>query len=86
MTETTRTAAPASVPVPVLEIVIVNWNSGPWLRECLRALADAAPRACTVSRVVVVDNASSDGSCDGLGHDGARSDGSDERVVALDCR
>jgi N-acetylglucosaminyl-diphospho-decaprenol L-rhamnosyltransferase len=49
-----------------LDVVIVNWNSGRWLRECLRALAAAAPRACTVSRVIVVDNASTDGSCDGL--------------------
>jgi GT2 family glycosyltransferase len=52
---------------PALDIVIVNWNSGRWLRECLRALADASPVACKVTRVVVVDNASSDGSCDGLG-------------------
>jgi N-acetylglucosaminyl-diphospho-decaprenol L-rhamnosyltransferase len=51
---------------PAVEVVIVNWNSGRWLRECLKALADAKPAACTVSRVVVVDNASSDGSCDGL--------------------
>jgi N-acetylglucosaminyl-diphospho-decaprenol L-rhamnosyltransferase len=52
--------------MPVVDIVIVNWNSGPWLRECLRALADAKPARCRVTRVVVVDNASSDGSCDGL--------------------
>jgi N-acetylglucosaminyl-diphospho-decaprenol L-rhamnosyltransferase len=52
--------------VPTLRIVIVNWNSGPWLRECLQALADAKPVACRLSRVAVVDNASSDGSCDGL--------------------
>jgi N-acetylglucosaminyl-diphospho-decaprenol L-rhamnosyltransferase len=62
---------------PAVEVVIVNWNSGPWLRECLRALAGAKPAACVVSRVVVVDNASSDGSCDGLGvGDGLASDGS----------
>jgi N-acetylglucosaminyl-diphospho-decaprenol L-rhamnosyltransferase len=52
---------------PAVEVVIVNWNSGAWLRECLRALAGAMPVACTVSRVVVIDNASSDGSCDSLG-------------------
>jgi N-acetylglucosaminyl-diphospho-decaprenol L-rhamnosyltransferase len=55
---------------PAVAVVIVNWNSGPWLGECLRALAAATPAACTVSRVVVVDNASSDGSCDGLGGGG----------------
>jgi N-acetylglucosaminyl-diphospho-decaprenol L-rhamnosyltransferase len=51
-----------------LEVVIVNWNSGQWLRECLHALASAraAAAVCVVSRVTVVDNASSDGSCDGL--------------------
>jgi N-acetylglucosaminyl-diphospho-decaprenol L-rhamnosyltransferase len=54
-------------PVPLLDIVIVNWNTGPWLRECLQALAAARPVACRLARVVVIDNASSDGSCDGLG-------------------
>jgi N-acetylglucosaminyl-diphospho-decaprenol L-rhamnosyltransferase len=61
---TMATGTPARM--PTVEIVIVNWNSGPWLRECLRALAEAPPAACRLSRVVVVDNASSDGSCDGL--------------------
>lgn len=51
---------------PTVDVVLVNWNSGAWLRECLRALAAARPAACTVTRVVVIDNASSDGSCDGL--------------------
>jgi len=58
-----------SMLAPTVDIVIVNWNSGRWLRQCLRALADARPAACRVSRVVVVDNASSDGSCDGIGGD-----------------
>ena len=47
-----------------LDIVIVNWNTGELLRECLRSLAEAD--AEPVRRVVVVDNASSDGSAEEL--------------------
>ena len=50
--------------MPGLDIVIVNWNAGPWLRDCLESLA-----ACDqgdIARVTVVDNASADGSADGL--------------------
>lgn len=43
-----------------LDIVIVNWNTGGLLRDCLRSL-DAADLS-SVQRVVVVDNASEDGS------------------------
>ena len=48
-----------------LGIVIVNWNSGDLLRECLATLPTAAarlPQACPLQRVVVVDNGSIDGS------------------------
>jgi GT2 family glycosyltransferase len=41
-------------------IVIVNWNTRDLLRGCLRSLAQSEARV--VRRVVVVDNASSDGS------------------------
>lgn len=50
--------------MPSLDIVIVNWNAGRWLRDCLESLA-----ACDegdIARVTVVDNASADGSADGL--------------------
>ena len=40
--------------------VIVNWNSGAALRECLDCLVDRT--ACRFLNIVVVDNASSDGS------------------------
>lgn len=40
-------------------VVVVNWNSGAHLQACLRALA---AQSVTEFRVVVVDNASSDGS------------------------
>lgn len=44
---------------PVVSVVVVNWNAGPALERCLASLAtDAAAGA----EVVVVDNASTDGS------------------------
>jgi GT2 family glycosyltransferase len=45
-----------------LSIVIVSFNARADLERCLRALADHPPRAST--EVIVVDNASSDGSAD----------------------
>jgi GT2 family glycosyltransferase len=52
--------------LPTLDILIVNWNSGEQLRDCLRSFAAVSGDQVTVSRVIVVDNASSDGSSDGL--------------------
>ena len=49
-----------------LDIVIVNWNSGEQLRQCLASIAGAYQGGFTLSRVCVVDNASSDNSLDGL--------------------
>lgn len=48
-----------------IHVVIVNWNSGAQLRECLRSFAAVAADAVT-ARVTVVDNASHDASCEGL--------------------
>jgi len=48
-----------------VHVVIVNWNSGTQLRECLASFA-AADDDVTLARVTVVDNASADGSCEGL--------------------
>lgn len=48
-----------------LSIVIVNWNSGNQLRECLASIGASAaqlPPGCTLQQVVVVDNGSTDGS------------------------
>jgi GT2 family glycosyltransferase len=45
-----------------LGIVIVNWNTRDLLRECLKSLA--AGDASVTHRVIVVDNASTDGSLD----------------------
>ncbi|TXN43156.1 glycosyltransferase, partial [Methylobacterium sp. WL18] len=47
-----------------LDVVIVNWNGGALLRACLASLA-AVQEAAAV-QVIVVDNASQDGSADDL--------------------
>lgn len=49
-----------------LHIVIVNWNTGPYLRECLDSIVVADRPEVTIARVTVVDNASSDDSASGL--------------------
>lgn len=48
-----------------LDIVIVNWNSGRQLRASIASLANARQTTSSLRRVVVVDNASSDGSAEG---------------------
>ncbi|HVB86983.1 MAG TPA: glycosyltransferase family 2 protein [Candidatus Dormibacteraeota bacterium] len=55
---------------PSLDIIIVNWNSGGQLRACLASIQAANRQNFDFTRVVVVDNASCDGSADDL-HDGA---------------
>lgn len=58
-----------------LDIVIVNWNTGRQIRDCLESIMIAAPHAdgnhdpkanFALSQVFVIDNASSDGSMSGL--------------------
>lgn len=51
---------------PILDIIIVNWNTGDHLRECLAALSAARRDNYVLGRVVVVDNASSDHSTAGI--------------------
>jgi N-acetylglucosaminyl-diphospho-decaprenol L-rhamnosyltransferase len=51
------------------DVVTVNWNSGRQLAECLASLAATDRSRVTLGRVVVVDNASTDGSADGLNRD-----------------
>ena len=50
----------------MIGIIIVNWNSGQQLRECLKSIVAANLKSFNLSRVVVVDNASADGSAEGL--------------------
>ena len=46
----------------ILTVVIVNWNGGDRLLECVRSVQASH----LVSRILIVDNDSSDGSVDGL--------------------
>jgi len=50
----------------LVEIVVVNWNSGAQLRRCLDSMQQASREGLELARVVVVDNASSDGSAERL--------------------
>ncbi|MDI9612972.1 MAG: glycosyltransferase family 2 protein [Acidobacteriota bacterium] len=47
---------------PSLRIIIVNWNAGEQLRECLDSIRPHALDGIVLERVIVVDNNSSDGS------------------------
>jgi N-acetylglucosaminyl-diphospho-decaprenol L-rhamnosyltransferase len=49
-----------------LDVVIVNWNAGSYLADCVRALQASTQTSFELGDVVVVDNASSDGSVDRL--------------------
>jgi len=49
-----------------LDVIIVNWNTGPQLRACLAALAESRQKGYRLERVVVVDNASDDQSMENL--------------------
>jgi len=49
-----------------IDIIIVNWNSGRQLYSCLKSISDLNGDGFKLSRVVVVDNASTDNSIEGL--------------------
>jgi len=49
-----------------LDIIIVNWNSGSQLFDCLQSIISTVREGFELSRVVVVDNASSDASANNL--------------------
>lgn len=57
---------------PKISIVIVNWNSGQLLRDCVSTIAAAKRDGFGISSVTIVDNASSDRSQDGTQRDGVR--------------
>ena len=48
----------------IVDIIIVNWNSGNQLENCLKSIQKHWTEE--IARIVVVDNASSDGSADGI--------------------
>jgi N-acetylglucosaminyl-diphospho-decaprenol L-rhamnosyltransferase len=51
---------------PVVDVVVVNWNTGDHLRECLRSISRAEHAAFVLGAVAVVDNGSTDGSLEGI--------------------
>jgi len=51
---------------PSIDILIVNWNAGDYLLRCLESIPPARTEGFELKRVVVVDNASSDGSAEML--------------------
>lgn len=53
-------------PMPSLDIVLVNWNAGRRLQRCISSIELAQQESFHIDRVIVVDNASSDGSEEGL--------------------
>ncbi len=52
--------------IPTVDIVIVNWNTGHYLRNCIQSLVVAQRNGWRLGHVIVVDNASSDGSTQDL--------------------
>lgn len=55
---------------PIVDIIIVNWNTGQQLQECLDSLSGSRRDGYTLGQVVVVDNASTDGSASDLNFPG----------------
>ncbi|HKP51568.1 MAG TPA: glycosyltransferase family 2 protein [Chloroflexia bacterium] len=51
-------------PTPDVSIIIVSWNVRPLLERCLSLLTQGAATGDLVTEIIVVDNASSDGSAD----------------------
>lgn len=48
--------------IPKLDIIIVNWNSGNLVSECIKSIPNALNKYFILNRIIVVDNASSDDS------------------------
>ena len=51
---------------PQLDIVIVNWNAGDYLRDCIHSMKNALTDSFELKNIVIVDNASSDDSLDAI--------------------
>jgi len=51
-----------------VDIIIVNWNAGSLLRDCVRSIGEAGQRGFELGQVVIVDNGSTDESLAGLAH------------------
>jgi N-acetylglucosaminyl-diphospho-decaprenol L-rhamnosyltransferase len=66
MSEPNPAGAPAAQSKPTVDVIIVNRNSGSLLRECLESIVTAKWEHVDLSRVVVLDDQSTDTSCDGV--------------------
>lgn len=62
----TRLHPNAGLMVSRVDIVIVNWNAGAQLSDCLQSLTNVGQDGFQLEKVVVVDNGSNDGSVDQL--------------------
>lgn len=51
---------------PTLKIIVVNWNAGEQLRDCIISITKAKQKCLFLSEVIVVDNGSIDGSLIGI--------------------
>ena len=49
-----------------ISVIIVNWNAGSLLRDCISSIGLAKHDGFALSEVVVVDNASTDDSLNGI--------------------
>lgn len=63
VSEVNSAGASRPLPIPRVGVVILNWNGREVLRDCLRSVAGNSYPALDV---IVVDNGSSDGSCEGV--------------------
>jgi N-acetylglucosaminyl-diphospho-decaprenol L-rhamnosyltransferase len=52
--------------LPSVDIIIVNWNAGDQLYDCLAAVASSDCQEYKLDKIIVVDNASRDRSLEGL--------------------
>jgi N-acetylglucosaminyl-diphospho-decaprenol L-rhamnosyltransferase len=60
------TSSSSQAPAPNIDVVIVNWNSRDYLGRCLSVLPTVQAQSGVGFHIVVIDNASSDGSADSL--------------------
>lgn len=51
--------------MPATDVIIVNWNSGEQLRECVDSLLGS--EGALLQRIIIIDNGSSDGSLERVG-------------------
>lgn len=55
-----------------VDIIVVNWNSGDLVSRCAASILDRLSSNGSVGRIIIVDNASRDGSADGLTDEAGR--------------